>query len=205
MVCAAGFSRKKIDFNTLIIIVYNIISNMEFTEENCNKVISIMENDESKGMEMMMNLMNSYQEKYKIKKEELFEKAFRKDTKLIFQVLHNVLGSEKMVQEMEKEFDDDELDQKDKKEFLEFVDNINFVLQKIDTVDLLDPDDEFSSNCTNAMSFLNKKNEDMKGLTESMKKLTLQLEGLGNALKKLPNDLNIPTATPINPEDDDIE
>ena len=181
---------------------------MEFTEENCNKVISIMEIDECNGMEMMMDLLNSYQEKYKIKKEicqKAFNLSFRKDTKLIYQVIHIGLASEKMVEEMEKEFDDNEVDQKEKKEFLEFVDNINFVLQKIDTVDLLDPDDEFSSNCTNAMSFLNKKNEDMKGLTESMKKLTLQLEGLDNALKNLPNDLNIPTATPINPEDDDSE
>ena len=160
-----------------------------FTEENCNKVISILEDDESEGMEMMMVLLNSYQEKYKIKNTEIFEEYFRKDTKLIFQVLHSGLANEKMVQEMENEFDDSEVDQKEKKEFLEFVDNINFVLQKIDTVDLHDPDDEFSSNCTHAISFINKKNEDMKGLTESMKKLTLKLECLGNALKNINNDI----------------
>ena len=176
-----------------------------FTEENCNKVITIMESDECKGMEMMMDLLNSYQEKYTIKNKERFEEYFRKDTKLIFQVIHSGLASEKIVQEMENEFDNDEIDKKDKKEFLEFVDNINFVLQKIDTIDLLDPDDEFSSNCGSAMSFLNKKNEDMKGLTESMKKLNFTLNGLENALKNLPNDLNIPTATLINPEYDDVE
>lgn len=160
-----------------------------FTEENCNKVISILEDDESEGMEMMMVLLNSYQEKYKIKNTEIFEEYFRKDTKLIFQVLHSGLANEKMVQEMENEFDDSEVDQKEKKEFLEFVDNINFVLQKIDTVDLLDPDDDFTSNCTHAISFINKKNEDMKGLTESMKKLTLKLECLDNALKNINTDI----------------
>ena len=160
-----------------------------FTEENCNKVISIIEDDESEGIEMIMVLFNSYQEKYKIKNKEIFEEYFRKDTKLIFQVLHSGLASEKMVQEMENEFDDSEVDQKEKKEFLEFVDNINFVLQKIDTVDLLDPDDDFTSNCTHAISFINKKNEDMKGLTESMKKLTLKLECLDNALKNINTDI----------------
>ena len=73
-----------------------------FTEENCNISISLMESDENKGMEMMMDLFNSYQEKYKIKNVELFEEYIRKDTKLIFQVLHSGLASEKMVQEMGK-------------------------------------------------------------------------------------------------------
>ena len=117
-----------------------------------------------------------------------------------------VLQVKRWYKKWENEFDDDdEVDQKDKKEFLEFVDNINFVLQKIDTVDLLDPDDEFSNNCTNAISFINKKNEDMKGLTNSMKQLSFKLEGLNYALTNIKNDLNIPIATPINPEDDDIE
>ena len=43
----------------------------------------------------------------------------------------------------------------------------------------------------------------MKGLSDTMKKLSFALEGLENALTNLPNDLNIPTATLVNPEDDD--
>ena len=178
---------------------------MEFTEANCKKVIDLMESDEGTGMKMMMDLLNSYQTKYKIKKEEIFDKNFRKDTKLIFEILRNGLASDKMIKEMDEEFTDSEIDKKEKKEYMNFTENINFVLQKIDTVDLLDPDDEFSSNCTNAISFINKKNEDMKGLTNSMKQLSFKLEGLDYALKNINNDLNIPIATPINPEDDDIE
>ena len=35
-----------------------------FTEENCKMVIDLMDNDEQKGMEMMMDLLISYQTKY---------------------------------------------------------------------------------------------------------------------------------------------
>ena len=41
---------------------------MEFTEANCKKVIDLMESDEGTGMKMMMDLLNSYQTKYKIKR-----------------------------------------------------------------------------------------------------------------------------------------
>jgi len=174
-----------------------------FTEENCKMVIDLMDNDEQKGMEMMMDLLISYQTKYEIKKEEIFDKYFRQDTKLIFQVLHTGLASDKMIKELNEEFTDSEVDKKDKEEYMNFTENIKFVLQKIDMVDLRNPDDEFSSNCSQAISFVNKKNEDMKGLSDTMKKLSFALEGLENALTNLPNDLNMPIATLVNPEDDD--
>tara|TARA_B110000467_G_C18118755_1_gene366656 strand:+ start:143 stop:625 length:483 start_codon:yes stop_codon:yes gene_type:complete len=160
---------------------------MEFTEANCNKVIDLMENDEGEGMEMMMDLLNSYRTKYKIKTEALLAKDFRKDTKLIFEILRNGLASDKMIKEMDEEFTDSEIDKKEKEEYMNFTENINFVVQKIDTVDLRNPDDEFSSNCTQAMSFINKKNEEMnefkdtmKEFNATMKKITVTIDSLGN-------------------------
>ena len=159
---------------------------MEFTEANCKKVIDLMKNDDKNSMKMMMDLLNSYQTKYKIKKEEMFDKNFRKDTKLIFEILRNGLASDKMIKEMDEEFTDNEIDKKEWKEYMNFTENINFVVQKIDTVDLRNPDDEFSSNCTQAMLFIHKKNEDMKEfngtlkkLNDTMKKLTFTLDSLG--------------------------
>ena len=159
---------------------------MEFTEANCKKVIDLMKNDDKNSMKMMMDLLNSYQTKYKIKKEEMFDKNFRKDTKLIFEILRNGLASDKMIKEMDEEFTDNEIDKKEWKEYMNFTENINFVVQKIDTVHLRNPDDEFSSNCTQAMLFIHKKNEDMKEfngtlkkLNDTMKKLTFTLDSLG--------------------------
>jgi len=160
-------------------------------EHNCKIVIDLFYSDQEKeAMEMMMKLLDSYKQKYDIKDEELFEKDFRKDTKLIFHVLHNGLASEKMVKELEEEFDDSEADRKDKKEYMDFVDNIHFVLQKIDTVDLRNPDDEFTNHCSNAMSFLYQKQQDMVGLTNTMKELTFRLEKIEDAFKNTKIEIN---------------
>jgi hypothetical protein len=167
--------------------ILNQQSNMEFTEANCKKVIDLMEKDEGTCVKMMMDLLNSYQTKYKIKKEEIFDKNFRKDTKLIFEILRNGLASDKLIKKIDEEFTDSEKDKKEKEEYMNFTENINFVLQKIDTLDLRNPDDDFSSNCTQAMSFINKKNEEMnefkdtmKEFNATMKNVSLALSGLGN-------------------------
>jgi len=74
------------------------------------------------------------------------------------------------------------MDRKDKEEYVNFISNIDYILQHIDTADLLNPDDEFSSNCTNAMSFLQQKNADMASLNETMKKLGNTLDNLSTVL-----------------------
>ncbi len=167
---------------------------MLLTDENCKIAIHLIDSDERKGMVMMMNLLNLYQTKYEIKNEEICNKDFRKDTKLIFQLFRNCIASDNMIKEMFEEYDDSEVDKIEKEEYWQFTENIKFVLQQIDTVDLLNPDDEFTSNCNNAITFLTKKDEDMKGLTNTMKKLSFTLEGLGNALSNTSNDLNLPKA-----------
>ena len=160
-------------------------------EHNCQIVLELFEKDqELEAMEMLMNLLDSYKQKYDMKDEETFEKDFRNDTKLIFNVIHSGIANEKMVKELEEEFDDSEDDRKDKKEYMDFVDNIHFVLQKIDTVDLRNPDDEFTNHCSKAMSFLYQKQQDMVGLTNTMKELTFRLEKIGDAFKNTEIDIN---------------
>jgi len=149
---------------------------------NTCKVVNNLFNkgDEMDGMQMLHNLFILYQTKYEIKPtihEIEFETEFRNDTKVIFKTLHNCVASDECMKFMETEFDDNnEADQKDKKKFLNFIDNINFILQKIDTVDLHNPDEDFHTNCRNAMSYFNQKNTDMKELTNKMKILSKQVE-----------------------------
>ena len=160
-------------------------------EDNCKIVIDLFDRDQEKeAMEMMMKLLDSYKQKYDIKDEELFEKDFRKDTKLIFNVFHNGIASEKMVKELEEEFDDSETDRKDKKEYMDFVDSIHFVLQKIDSVDLRSPDDEFTNHCSNAMSFLYQKQQDHIGLIKTMKELRFRLEKIEDIFKNTKIEIN---------------
>jgi hypothetical protein len=161
---------------------------MKFTEDNCNAVKDLFDNDKEKdGMKMLMTLINSYQQKYDLNNKENIINDFRNDTKLIFNVFYNSIASEKMIKDLEEELDDRyEVDRKDKKEYMDFVGNINVVLQKIDTVDLLNPDTEYTTNCKNAMSYINQKQHDMIGLRETMSKLIKQLESVVEAFTPVP-------------------
>ena len=164
---------------------------MTMNEHNCQIVLELFEKDqELEAMEMLMKLLDSYKQKYDMKDEETFEKDFRNDTKLIFNVIHSGIANEKMVKELKEEFDDSEADRKDKKEYLEFVDNIHFVLQKIDTIDLRNPDEDFTYHCSKAMSFLHQKQEDAVGLKNTMKTLTFTLERIEDIFKNGKIDIN---------------
>jgi len=162
---------------------------MKFTEDNCKAVMALFDNDdqEQAGMEMLMTLIHSYQQKYDMNNKENNINDFRNDTKLLFNVFHNGIASDKMIKDLEEEFDEKfEVDRKDKKEYMDFVGNIRVVIQKIDTVDLLNPDEEYTTNCENAMSYLNQKQQEMRGLTDTMKKLTHTLELVADAFTPVP-------------------
>lgn len=132
-------------------------------EVDCREIISLLEADTREGMTRMADLLHTYQQKYAPQRDPI---VFRADTKLVFQVLKKGIA-----------------DQKDKAEFITFVANIDFVLEKIDTVDLKNPDQEFSDNCSNAMDYLNQKNKEMDGLTNSTQKVLSNLDVLMDTLK----------------------
>jgi hypothetical protein len=154
---------------------------MEFTEQNCQLVIDTFEENEREGMKRVDNLLSMYLTKYKIKDKEMIEKYFRKDTKQIFQVIQKTMANEELLKGLEDEFDEnDERDMKDKIEYLNFVSNIDYVLQLIDTVDLQNPDAEYTYSCNSAIEFLNQKKTDMDSLNETMNKLGNTLDNLTN-------------------------
>jgi len=161
---------------------------MEFTEQNCQQVIDTFKENEREGMKMMQELLSIYQKKYENKNEEIFEKDFRNDTKLIFQVTQKTMANEELLKDLEDEFDEnDERDMKDKIEYLNFISNIDYVLQLIDTVDLQNPDAEFTYSCNSAIKFLNQKNAEMDSLNETMNKLGNTLDNLTNTLHTIVN------------------
>lgn len=155
--------------------------------ENYRNVINeyFDKGDQMNAMQMMQNLLILYQTKYEINPEILensFETEFRNDTKLVFETIHKRFVNDECMKYIETEFDDnDETDQTDKQEFMNFIDNIVFVLQKVDTVDLVNPNEDFHTNCTNAMLYLNRKNKDMIELTNKMKILSKRVELISEA------------------------
>ena len=171
---------------------------MVFNAESCRLVIDSFENDDDiNGMRMFSDVLNSYQQKYEIKDVDTFETDFRNDTKLIFQVFKGTFASDKMIEEFPKEFDNDEKSQNELKEYLKVVNNITFILEKIDTVDLLHPDDEFTYNCNNAISYFYKKMEEANGLNNSMKNWSHILESLIDIVPNMKDDIIIDINEPV--------
>lgn len=163
-----------------------IINTMTDIQEQCTNVMTLFEKNESEGMKMLFDVMNSYQKKYETKDEELFTQHFRKDTKYVFQVVQEKLANEDLFKEMENEFDEnDEMDRKDKEEYLNFISNIDYILLFIDTVDLKNPNDEFTYKCNSATEYLKQKNTDMASLNDEMKKMSNTLGNLSTLLDNL--------------------
>jgi hypothetical protein len=163
-----------------------IINTMTDIQEQCTNVMTLFEKNESEGMKMLFDVMNSYQKKYETKDEELFTQYFRKDTKYVFQVVQKKMANEDIFKEMENEFDEnDETDRKDKEEYLNFISNIDYILQFIDTVDLKNPNDEFTYKCNSATEYLKQKNTDMASLNDEMKKMSNTLGNLSTLLDNL--------------------
>ena len=159
---------------------------MELSEHNCQLAIDSFEENEREGMKRVEELLSIYLKKYKNKDEEMIEKYFVRIQKLIFQLFQKTMANEELLKELENEFDEnDERDMKDKIEYCNFVSNIDYVLQLIDTVDLQNPDAEFTYSCNSAIAFLNQKNADMDSLNETMNKLGNTLDHLKDTLKNI--------------------
>jgi len=150
--------------------------------------------NEQESMDMIMKLLSSYEEKYnKIKYEKIVEekqeKIYRKDTKVIYQLLFNNIANDTIVKEISQEFDNSETDKRELKEYLDFVDNIKYILLDIDTVDLLNPGNEYLNKHNTVISYIHKKNTEMKELTNTMGELSVALENIRNSLAPITNTI----------------
>ena len=164
---------------------------MIFTEDYCNTLIESFNNDETTGEDMFQPLLNSYLNKYDNKVKRIYEIQvdFRNDTKLLFNLIINLANKDKILMgAFDDDFDENnETDVKEKQDYITFCDNVNCVLEQIDTVDLLHPDDDFSNNCSNAISYLNERNNSMNQLNET----------LGTTIMKVPEALALLVPTSI--------
>ncbi len=118
--------------------------------------------------------------------------SFRDDTKVIFQCIQNTFANETNLRELEDDDSDDDDDYRDDyddeiKKFKEFINNISFILNNIDTVDLIHPDNDFKLNCNNAIQYLKQKQESVENLNKTMKEMSSTLKDVEEMFKKIAN------------------
>ncbi len=118
--------------------------------------------------------------------------SFRNDTKVIFQCIQNTFANETNLRELEDDDSDDDDDYRDDyddeiKKFKEFINNISFILNNIDTVDLIHPDNDFKLNCFNAIQYLKQKQESVENLNKTMKEMSSTLKDVEEMFKKIAN------------------
>jgi len=159
-------------------------------EEFCNTIIQDFNNNDKAifGINMFHSLLDVYYDTYNNKQNltnDYLHTYFRNDTKLLFNVINNTFADK---EQMLGAFDDDEEDTiKEKEQYLTFCDNVQYVTEHIDTVHLTEPDEEFSSNCANAISYLNQKNNERNDLSNTFDSLKITLSNLTNTLYNLTN------------------
>jgi hypothetical protein len=167
-----------------------ICDNMICDEEFCNNIIKNFNNNDKTllAIEMFDSLLDVYYDTYNNKQNltnDYLHTYFRNDTKQLFNVITNTFANK---EEMLGAFDDDEEDTiKEKEQYLTFCDNVQYVTEHIDTVHLTEPDEEFSSNCANAISYLNQKHNERNDLSNTFDTLKTTLKNLTNALYDLTN------------------
>jgi len=122
---------------------------MELTNEYCNEIIDLFNNDDDNSVDRIINILSEFQERY----NNIFtlnEITFRKDTKQIFNLILHTIASEKALEEMDKVWEEnfsniqpttDNL--KEKLDYLDFTYNVKYVCDNIDNVNLENPDNDF--------------------------------------------------------------
>jgi len=174
-----------IEFNSKDI--SDFFENMNPIEINCKAINKFFEiNDEMNGMNLLYATLTLFQNKYKNKPEIIensFTDGFRNDTKIMFNTILNSLPNEKDVFDENEE--KNEIYIKEHTEFIECVDNVKYICQNIDTVDLINSDNEFYTKCNNTILYFNQKNKEMNELTDTMKLLTKKLDLVAEAFRPI--------------------
>lgn len=175
-------------------------------EDFCNTIIKNFNNDEKTvlAVNMFDSLLDVYYDTYNNKQNlttDYLHTYFRKDTKLLFNVINNTFA---LKEEMLAAFDDDdEATLIEKENYLTFCDNVQYVTQHIDTVDLIHPDEDFAYNCSNAISYLNQKHNERNGLSNTLDSLKSTLSNLTNTLYNFTNTYFGNNNTDVHQDHDD--
>jgi hypothetical protein len=128
---------------------------MEITQKEYDRITKIKDNDDA--FEETVKLLDPYLEKYKVyykfrNSEELDLDIFKKETKIIFGLLHYVFST----------VDIDESDEEDKSKFEMLTYHTKYVYSKIDKVDINEQDKEFHDSLLYIVNYFEQSSKDME-------------------------------------------
>ena len=167
----------------------NMTSTIDMKFIDTNKSISIEEkyyetlkylNDEDKSFNMFFEVLKMFMGKHKIDKidkNNLY--GFRKDRKLVFLLMKKLFdysGLNEDIENMNGKYSVDMI--KPINEYKKFINNINYIIDNIETTDLLDEENNFSYICKNTICYLHEKNKEMNELNDSIKTINKSIDTL---------------------------
>ena len=135
---------------------------MEITQKDYDRILKIEDNDDA--FEETVKLLDPYLEKYKVyynsnNLEDIDKDTFKKETKIIFGLLHYVFST------IEIDESDEEED-KSKFEMLSY--HTRYVYTKIDEVDMDNPNKEFKKSLLYIVNYFEQSAKDMEEINKTL-------------------------------------
>lgn len=135
---------------------------MEITQKEYDRITKIEDNDDA--FEETVKLLDPYLEKYKVyyksnNLEDIDKETFKKETKIMFGLLHYVFST----------VDIDESDEEeDKSKFEMLTYHTRYVYSKIDEVDMDNPDEELQTSLLYIVNYFEQSAKDMEELNNTL-------------------------------------
>lgn len=135
---------------------------MEITQKDYDRISKIEDNDDA--FEETVKLLDPYLEKYKMyyksnNLDNLDKETFKKETKIIFGLLHYVFSTVEIDES-------DEEEDKSKFEMLSY--HTRYVYSKIDEVDMDNPDEELQTSLLYIVNYFEQSAKDMEELNNTL-------------------------------------
>lgn len=105
--------------------------------------------------------------------------SYIKDTKYVFELLYKVYGSEELMDELNEEDQEDE----DVKNHLQFLSEVKNVIDSNNIEDFKNNDSQVSLSLKNCLTYIQKKDKELKELNETMNEFNQTLENLHTSLE----------------------
>ena len=146
---------------------------MEITQKEYDRITKIKDNDDA--FEETVKLLDPYLEKYKVyykfrNSEELDPETFKKETKIIFGLLHYVFST----------VDIDESDEEDKSKFEILTYHTKYVYSRIDKVDINKQDKEFHDSLLYIVNYFEQSSKNME---ENDVNINLKMQEIATRIK----------------------
>lgn len=123
---------------------------------------------------------------------------FKYDGKKLFEIICKIFDSDEIIEEINK---DNDILKKEKNEYMEFINNIHYITSNFDNLySDFNNNTEFATKFKETINFLEKKNNDMLELTNTMQSLHNSLKKLSDRITDVANTLT----TTINKDDEII-